>query len=181
MPPYSSCFLNVTEPPRFVNSQQNLMDAVEPIGCCCCSQGTSQTTVTFTNNIARSGDALLVNVQNDNRSCKQPILGTKISLVNNVFMQSKSGRSQRKKLLLNEKMINGLVPSGGVSNVQATIEVPPNLASSTVIGYAVANYYTVEVASTMQPWCCSTSEGAEVSQHVYLRALNPVMELPPPQ
>lgn len=53
--PYSSCFLNVTEPSRYVSSQQSLMDAVSPTAFLCCGQGVSQATVTFPTSIARAG------------------------------------------------------------------------------------------------------------------------------
>ena len=93
--PYSSSFLNVTEPPRFVNSQQTVMDAVEPFAFCCCSQGHSQTTATFTSNIAKAGDIISVGVFNDNRACQVPVAGTKLSLVNNIYIQSKNGKAHR--------------------------------------------------------------------------------------
>ena len=99
--PYVSSFLNITEPPRFVNTQQNLVEAVEPFACCCMSQGRSQTKVSFPSNISKAGDIVSVGVCNDNRGCKLPVLGTKLLLVNNIFMQSKDGKSHRQKKVIN--------------------------------------------------------------------------------
>lgn len=72
-------------------------------------------------------------------------------------------------------MVGGTVLPQGVSNVQTNIEVPKDLPNSTVIGYGVASYYTIEVESQMQKWCCSSNEGPVVSEHIYLKALNPLV------
>lgn len=91
------------------------------------------------------------------------IAGTKLSLVNHIFTQSKNGDVRRKSRVVNEKVVTGRIPPKQISQVQAVIDVPQDIPNSTAIGYSVASYYTLEVDTQMETWCCSSPFGPNVS------------------
>ena len=75
-----------------------------------------------------------------------------------------------------QKVVKGRVSAQCTDIAQATIQIPPEIPCSTAIGYAVANFYTLEVTSELQKRWGSPREGPRVRQHIYIRALRPVFE-----
>lgn len=69
-----------------------------------------------------------------------------------------------------------MVPAKNFAKLMGTLEIPTNLPHSTAIGFGIAYYYTLEVSNELESSFLSTKIGPRVSQHIYIKALNPVVE-----
>lgn len=99
--------------------------------------------VDFTRNLATAGEPLAVEITTDNRHSQRAVINTKVQLIGNSFLQSDKGKSQNIRTIINEKDIGAIIPAKAANTSRAVLEIPPNLAHSTSIGYNIAYYYTL--------------------------------------
>lgn len=72
--PESKIFAIVIEPPRSPSTPNTqLYNVGHPRTCCCCDQGTSAINVTYNTTSVASGQPVKLNIDVDNRQCKQNV------------------------------------------------------------------------------------------------------------